>query len=138
MAVGDVYPQNRRLLGAATRGGKRLAMPCHHNPEEYLIAYLDGARPARRSQGAAVPHDRPRHRKVHPHRVAASEPKCDDWLERVSRWHRNGTRKPRRREPGSRSISRTAARSKGRSDGDPRLGTNGTALRSPVRRGEPG
>jgi hypothetical protein len=25
------------------KGGKRHAMPCHHNLEEYLIAYLDGA-----------------------------------------------------------------------------------------------
>jgi hypothetical protein len=24
-------------------GGKRHAMPCHHNLEEYLAAYLDGA-----------------------------------------------------------------------------------------------
>jgi integrase len=25
------------------KGGKRHAMPCHHNLEEYLTAYLDGA-----------------------------------------------------------------------------------------------
>jgi integrase/recombinase XerC len=25
------------------KGDKRHAMPCHHNLEEYLIAYLDGA-----------------------------------------------------------------------------------------------
>ena len=24
------------------KGGKRHAMPCHHNLEEYLTAYLDG------------------------------------------------------------------------------------------------
>ena len=25
------------------KGGKRHAMPCHHNLDEYLVAYLDGA-----------------------------------------------------------------------------------------------
>ena len=25
------------------KGGKRHVTPCHHNLEEYLIAYLDGA-----------------------------------------------------------------------------------------------
>jgi hypothetical protein len=32
-------------------------MPCHHNLEHYLTAYLDGCE-LRGSQGAAVPHDR--------------------------------------------------------------------------------
>lgn len=40
MKVEDVYTQNRRLR---EKGGKAHAMPCHHNLEEYLIAYLDGA-----------------------------------------------------------------------------------------------
>jgi integrase len=40
----DVYTQNRRLwVRLREKGGKRHAMPCHHNLEEYLIAYLDGA-----------------------------------------------------------------------------------------------
>ncbi len=44
MAVEDVFTQNRRLwVRLRERGGKRHAMPCHHNLEEYLIAYLDGA-----------------------------------------------------------------------------------------------
>jgi integrase/recombinase XerC len=43
MAVEDVYTQNRRLwVRLREKGGKRHAMPCHHNLEEYLIAYLDG------------------------------------------------------------------------------------------------
>jgi integrase/recombinase XerC len=29
--------------GCAKRAVKRHTMPCHHNLEEYLIAYLDGA-----------------------------------------------------------------------------------------------
>jgi site-specific recombinase XerD len=44
MTVEDVFTQNRRVwVRLRERGGKRHAMPCHHNLEEYLIAYLDGA-----------------------------------------------------------------------------------------------
>ena len=44
MAVEDVYTQNRRQWGRLReKGGKRHAMPCHHNLDEYLVAYLDGA-----------------------------------------------------------------------------------------------
>jgi site-specific recombinase XerC len=40
VAVEDVYTQNRRLwVRLREKGGKRHAMPCHHNLEEYLIAY---------------------------------------------------------------------------------------------------
>jgi len=47
-------------------------------PRRVSYAYLDGAEPVWRSQGAAVPHDRPRHRSAHPHRAAASECLCND------------------------------------------------------------
>jgi len=44
MKVEDVYTQNRRLwVRLHEKGGKRHAMPCHHNLDEYLAAYLDGA-----------------------------------------------------------------------------------------------
>ncbi len=44
MTVEDVYTQNRRLwVRLREKGGKRHAMPCHHNLEEYLGTYLDGA-----------------------------------------------------------------------------------------------
>jgi hypothetical protein len=44
MAVEDVYTQNRRVwVRLREKGGKRHAMPCHHNLEEYLTDYLDGA-----------------------------------------------------------------------------------------------
>src|SRR3954451_5123091 len=43
MKVEDVYTQNRRLwVRLREKGGKAHAMPCHHNLEEYLTAYLDG------------------------------------------------------------------------------------------------
>ena len=43
MRVEDVYVQNQRLwVRLHEKGGKRHDMPCHHNLEEYLTAYLDG------------------------------------------------------------------------------------------------
>ena len=44
MTVEDVFTQNRRLwVRLREKGGKRHPMPCHHNLEEYLSGYLDGA-----------------------------------------------------------------------------------------------
>lgn len=44
MRVEDVYVQNRRLwVNLREKGGKAVALPCHHNLETYLHAYLDGA-----------------------------------------------------------------------------------------------
>jgi integrase/recombinase XerC len=41
--VEDVFVQNRRLwVRLHEKGGKRHDMPCHHNLEEYLHAYIDG------------------------------------------------------------------------------------------------
>jgi integrase/recombinase XerC len=43
MKVDDVYVQNRRLwVRLHEKGGKRHEMPCHHNLETYLHAYIDG------------------------------------------------------------------------------------------------
>jgi site-specific recombinase XerD len=43
MKVDDVYVQDRRLwVRLHEKGGKRHEMPCHHNLESYLHAYLDG------------------------------------------------------------------------------------------------
>jgi site-specific recombinase XerD len=43
MKVEDVFTQNRRLwVRLREKGGKRHEMPCHHNLEEYLMAYLEG------------------------------------------------------------------------------------------------
>ncbi len=44
MTVEDVFTRGRRLwVRLQEKGGKAHAMPCHHNLEEYLHAYLDGA-----------------------------------------------------------------------------------------------
>ncbi|MCE3589979.1 tyrosine-type recombinase/integrase, partial [Escherichia coli] len=43
MRVEDVFVQDRRLwVRLHEKGGKRHEMPCHHNLEDYLAAYLDG------------------------------------------------------------------------------------------------
>ena len=43
MKVEDVYVQNRRLwVRLHEKGGKRHEMPCHHNLETYLHAYMGG------------------------------------------------------------------------------------------------
>jgi site-specific recombinase XerD len=44
MRVEDVYTQNRRLwVRLHEKGGKDHAMPCHHNLEQALTIYIDGA-----------------------------------------------------------------------------------------------
>ena len=44
MRVEDVYVQGRRTWARLhEKGGKRHEMPCHHNLEEYLEAYIEGA-----------------------------------------------------------------------------------------------
>jgi integrase len=44
MRVEDVYTQKRRTwVRLHEKGGKRHEMPCHHNLETYLHAYIEGA-----------------------------------------------------------------------------------------------
>src|SRR5271168_1983952 len=44
MKVEDVYTQKRRTwVRLHEKGGKRHEMPCHHNLDAYLNAYIDGA-----------------------------------------------------------------------------------------------
>jgi site-specific recombinase XerC len=44
MKVEDVFTQNRRRwVRLREKGGKAHAMPCHHNLETYLLAYIEGA-----------------------------------------------------------------------------------------------
>jgi hypothetical protein len=60
------------------KGGKRHAMPCHHDLEEYLVVHLDGAGlhgdpkgPLFRTIGRGTG-------KLHPHGAAAGERLCHD------------------------------------------------------------
>jgi integrase/recombinase XerC len=44
MKVDDVFTQNRRLwVRLREKGGKPHAMPCNHNLQNYLTAYIEGA-----------------------------------------------------------------------------------------------
>jgi site-specific recombinase XerD len=53
MKVEDVYVQKRRLwVRLHEKGGKRHEMPCHHNLEIYLHAYIDGCELADDPKGA--------------------------------------------------------------------------------------
>jgi integrase len=53
MKVEDVYVQNRRLwVRLHEKGGKRHEMPCHHNLETYLHAYIEGSRLGTDPKGA--------------------------------------------------------------------------------------
>jgi integrase len=95
MAVEDVYTQNRRLwVRLREEGGKRPAMPCHHNLDEYLVAYLDGAGlrddpkgPLFRTIGRGTG-------QAHAHRAAAGERLCDDPPARCGGRDRDQARQP--------------------------------------------
>ena len=53
MKVEDVFVQKRRLwVRLHEKGGKRHEMPCHHNLETYLHAYIDGCGLAGDPKGA--------------------------------------------------------------------------------------
>jgi site-specific recombinase XerD len=53
MKVEDIFTQNRRLwVRLHEKGGKEHAMPCHHNLEAYLAAYIEGAGLAADPKGA--------------------------------------------------------------------------------------
>jgi site-specific recombinase XerD len=44
MTVRDVFVQgNRRYVRLNEKGGKELVMPCHHELEDYLTAYIEAA-----------------------------------------------------------------------------------------------
>ncbi|WP_246295161.1 tyrosine-type recombinase/integrase [Piscinibacter koreensis] len=52
MRVGDVYVQGRRTwVRLHEKGGKQHEMPCHHNLDDYLHAYIDGAQLAGDDEG---------------------------------------------------------------------------------------
>jgi len=54
--VEDVYVQDRRLwVRLREKGGKRHEMPCHHNLESYLHAYLGGTGIAADPKGHLFP-----------------------------------------------------------------------------------
>ena len=139
MKVEDVYTQNRRLwVRLREKGGKRHAMPCHHNLEEYLTAYLDGAglrddpkgplfRTIGRGTGKLT-------------RTALPQANAYAMIRRRAAGGRHRDQARQSQLPGDRdhrlSQERRHAR-KGRRDGEPCLDAHDAALRSPARRDEP-
>ena len=74
MKVEDVYSQNRRLwVRLHEKGGKRHAMPCQHNLEAYLHAYIDGAG-LEGAESVSVPDLQPRDRTAHRHPLPKRTP----------------------------------------------------------------
>lgn len=95
MKVEDVYTQNRHLwVRLHEKGGKDHAMPCHHHLEQALAAYLGRRQPRQRSQGAPVPHHRPRHGQADPHFPAPGQRLRDDQPPRRGGRHRDEDRQP--------------------------------------------
>jgi site-specific recombinase XerC len=139
MAVEDVFTQNRRLwVRLREKGGKQHAMPCHHNLEEYLTAYLDGEGLRGDPKGAAVPHDRPRHRPADSHDAPAGERLCDDPPVRCGSRNRHQARQPQLSRNRDHRLSQEPRHTrKGRRDGEPCLDAHDAALRSPAGRSEP-
>jgi integrase len=138
MTVEDVYTQNRCLwVRLREKGGKRHAMPCHHNLEEYLTAYLSTVQacamiPRGRSSAQSGGARNNLTRRVLPQANAYA------MIGRRAAAAGIATKLGNFARPGSRPISRTAARSKGRGDGETMHPKSYHAtLRSAARRGQP-
>ena len=138
MAVEDVFTQNPRLwVRLREKGGKRHAMPCHHNLEEYLTGYLDGTdlrsdpkgplfRTIGRSTGKLT-------RTVLPQANAyAIRPSCGRGR------HRHQARQPQFPGDGDHGLSQERRHAReGSGDGEPCVEAHDAALRSPARRAQP-
>jgi len=123
MAIEDVYTQNRRLwVRLREKGGKRHTMPCHHNLDEYLVAYLDGA-------GLRDDPKGPRHRQADAHSATAGERLCDDPPACHGGQDRNQARQSQFPRDRDHRLSQEWRHSrKGRRNGKPCLDAHDTAL----------
>ena len=93
MKVEDVYVQNRRLwLRLHEKGGKRHEMPCHHNLETYLHAYLDRAGTADDRKGPLFRTIGRGTRPADGNAPAPSQRLCDDPAPRCGCRHRDEDR----------------------------------------------
>jgi len=100
------------VMGAAAREGREAATRCGATTRRISRRVSRRRRPARRSQGAAVPHDRPQHRQAHAHGSPASERLCDSAVVRPRPASPPSSATTVSGRRGSRPISRTAARSR--------------------------
>jgi hypothetical protein len=120
MTVEDVFTQNRRLwVRLREKGGKRHAMPCHHNLEESLTAYLDGADLRGDPEGPLFPTIGRGTGKLT--RTVLPQANAYAMIGRRARspGSQLSSATTASGRPGSRPISRTAAHSKGGRHGEP-------------------
>ena len=93
MKVEDVFTRNRWLwVRLREKGGKAHAMPVSLQPRNLSHCLYRGGWSRRRSEGAAVPHYRPRHRIVDAHTPAPAERLRDGRPARGSCRHRDEAR----------------------------------------------
>ena len=125
--VEDVYVQNRRLwVRLHEKVGKRHEMPCHHNLEAYLHAYLDGCGLVTDPKETSLSDNRPWHRRADDDAPAPGERLCDDPSTSGDGWDRDEDRQPhvsRDRLSQERRYAR-----KGRRHGEPRFDAHHAAL----------
>jgi integrase/recombinase XerC len=131
MTVEDVYTQNRRLwVRLREKGDKRHAMPCHHNLQEYLTAYLDGASLRGDPEGplfGTIGRGTGQLTRT----AAAGECLCDDPSARSAGRRRDQARQPR--FPGDRDycLCKNGGTPEQAGDGKPCVPAHDAALRSP-------
>ena len=128
MPVEDVYVQNRRLwVRLHEKGGKAVDLPCHHNLETYLHAYLDGTGIVGDGDGPTLPHAPAGGQRLR-HGPATHGGRRDRHEDRQPHLpgHRHHRLPQERRHPGARRRHR-----------QPRLDPHHPALRPPLRRREP-
>ena len=130
MKVEDVYVQNRRLwVRLHEKGGKRHEMPCHHNLETYLHAYIDGCGLAGDPKGPLFRTIGRGTGRADDDAPAPGERLRDDPPARRGGRHRDEDRQPHvsgDRDHGLPQERRHAR--EGRRDGEPRLDAHDAAL----------
>ena len=140
MKVEDVFTQNRRLwVRLREKGGKPHAMPCHHNLESYLTAYIEGAGLAEDPKGPLFRTiGRGKGRPLTRTPLPQAECLCDDRPPRGRRRHRDQARQsqlPGDRDHGVSEERRHAG--EGGADGEPCQHAHDAALRPPARGTQP-
>ena len=130
MKVEDVFTQNRRLwVRLREKGGKPHAMPCHHNLETYLTAYIEGAGLAEDPKGPLFRTIGRGTGSVDAHAPAPGERLCDDPPARRCGRHRDQARQSQL--PGNRDHRVSEERrhaGEGGADGEPRQHAHDAAL----------
>ena len=92
--ISGVTQNIRQSIRLREKGGKRHEMPCPHNLEEYLVAYLNGAGLRYDTKGSVVPHHRAGHRPAHHNLPAPGECLRDDTAPHGRRRNYDQGRKP--------------------------------------------